>query len=116
LRIYREGAAYAEPMGVLLADTKFEFGRVDGQIILIDELLTPDSSRFWPAAGHRPGQEPESWDKQILRNHLDTLTWDKTPPPPALPGRILERTAKRYREVLDILFRKEAEQWAAYLR
>ncbi len=116
LRIYREGAAYAEPRGVILADTKFEFGLVGDQVTLIDETLTPDSSRFWPAAEHRPGVEPASWDKQILRNHLDTLDWNKTPPPPPLPAEILARTASRYREVLQILFPAEAEKWQAYLQ
>ena len=115
LRLYREGAAYAEPRGVLLADTKFEFGLVDGRVTLIDEVLTPDSSRFWPAAEHRPGEDPPSWDKQILRNHLDTLDWNREPPPPALPPAVLERTARRYREVLDILFPAEAARWRTYL-
>lgn len=115
LRIYGEGAAYARERGVLIADTKFEFGRVDGRITLIDEVLTPDSSRFWPAAEHVPGQEPPSWDKQILRNHLETLDWDKTPPPPALPQDVLDRTLARYREVLDILFPEEAARWQTVL-
>ncbi|MFN2371498.1 MAG: phosphoribosylaminoimidazolesuccinocarboxamide synthase, partial [Candidatus Krumholzibacteriia bacterium] len=95
--------------------TKFEFGLVDGRIILIDEVMTPDSSRFWPAAEHRPGQEPPSWDKQILRNHLETLDWDHAPPPPALPVAILAQTSRRYREVLEILFPEEAAAWQAYL-
>jgi len=115
LRLYTEGAAYAEPRGVILADTKFEFGLVEGRITLIDEVLTPDSSRFWPAADHQPGQEPTSWDKQILRNYLETLDWDHAPPPPALPAEILDRTSRRYREVLDILFPTEAAQWQANL-
>lgn len=116
LRIYQEGAALAEPRGVILADTKFEFGLIDGRICLIDELLTPDSSRFWPGRDHRPGQEPASWDKQILRNHLDTLDWNHEPPPPELPASVLEQTARRYHEVLQILFPTEAAQWQAYLR
>jgi len=115
LRIYGEGAAYARERGVLIADTKFEFGRVDGRITLIDEVLTPDSSRFWPAAEHVPGEEPPSWDKQILRNHLETLDWDKTPPPPALPQDVLDRTLARYREVLEILFPEEAARWQTVL-
>jgi phosphoribosylaminoimidazole-succinocarboxamide synthase len=115
LRLYREAAAYALPRGVIVADTKFEFGLVDGRIVLIDEALTPDSSRFWPAADHRPGEEPPSWDKQILRNHLETLDWDHAPPPPSLPAEILARTAARYREVLEILFPQEAAKWATYL-
>jgi phosphoribosylaminoimidazole-succinocarboxamide synthase len=115
LKLYTEGAAYAAPRGVILADTKFEFGMIDGKITLIDEALTPDSSRFWPAAEHRPGQEPPSWDKQILRNHLETLDWDHAPPPPALPAEILEKTSRRYHEVLEILFPEEAARWQQYL-
>jgi len=115
LRLYVEGTLHAEERGVLIADTKFEFGLVDGQLILIDEVLTPDSSRFWPAAEHRPGQEPPSWDKQILRNHLDGLVWNKEPPPPVLPRDVLRRTADRYLEVLEILFPAEVEIWRAVL-
>jgi len=115
MRLYAEGAAYAGPHGVILADTKFEFGRVGGRITLIDEVMTPDSSRFWPADQHRPGAEPPSWDKQILRNHLETLDWDHEPPPPALPVEILDKTFGRYREVLEILFPEEAALWQAYL-
>ncbi|MBM4131971.1 phosphoribosylaminoimidazolesuccinocarboxamide synthase [bacterium] len=115
LRLYGDGAEYARARGVVLADTKFEFGLIDGRIALIDEVLTPDSSRFWPADQVVPGQEPPSWDKQILRNHLETLTWDKAPPPPPLPADVLARTAARYREVLEILFPEEAATWRAYL-
>ncbi len=115
LRLYGEGAEHARSRGVVLADTKFEFGLIDGKVALIDEVMTPDSSRFWPAADVVPGQEPPSWDKQILRNHLETLTWDKVPPPPALPHDVLARTAQRYREVLEILFPEEAATWQAYL-
>jgi phosphoribosylaminoimidazole-succinocarboxamide synthase len=111
LDLYGRAAAYAKAGGVLIADTKFEFGLVDGQVTLIDEVLTPDSSRFWPANEHVPGEEPPSWDKQILRNHLDTLDWGRTYPPPALPDEILARTAARYLEVLDILFAEEARRW-----
>jgi len=115
LDLYTRAAAYARSGGVLIADTKFEFGLVDGQITLIDEVLTPDSSRFWPAEAHVPGEEPPSWDKQILRNHLDTLDWNKEPPPPHLPDDILERTSRRYLEVLEILFAEEARRWQAIL-
>ena len=115
LRLYRAGAEHAEPHGVILADTKFEFGLIAGRIALIDEVLTPDSSRFWPAQHYTPGQEPPSWDKQILRNHLETLDWDKEPPPPELPSEVLERTSRRYREVLEILFPAEAARWQKYL-
>ena len=115
LRLYNEARAHAAPRGVILADTKFEFGLINGEITLIDEALTPDSSRFWPADKHQPGQEPPSWDKQILRNHLETLDWNHTPPPPALPAAILEKTSRRYHEVLEILFPAEAAQWQANL-
>ena len=115
LNLYGEGAEYARSRGVVLADTKFEFGIIDGKIALIDEVMTPDSSRFWPADEVIPGREPPSWDKQILRNHLETLTWDKAPPPPPLPPDVLARTAQRYREVLEILFPEEAATWQAYL-
>ena len=115
LKLYTEGRAFAQPHGVILADTKFEFGRIDGKITLIDEVLTPDSSRFWPASEHQPGREPSSWDKQILRNHLETLDWNHEPPPPAIPQDILDRTSLRYREVLEILFPEEAARWQAFL-
>jgi phosphoribosylaminoimidazole-succinocarboxamide synthase len=115
LRMYAEAAARTEPKGVILADTKLEFGLVDGRVTLIDEVFTPDSSRFWPAADYRPGQEPPSWDKQILRNYLDTLSWNHAPPPPALSTGILERTAARYREVLGILFPEELARWRTEL-
>jgi len=115
LHLYTTAAAYARPKGVILADTKFEFGLIDGRITLIDEALTPDSSRFWPADGYQPGREPESWDKQILRNHLETLDWNHDYPPPHLPAEVLQRTYDRYREVLDILFPGEAAKWQQYL-
>ncbi len=115
MKLYQSGAEYAEPFGVILADTKFEFGMIDGKISLIDEVLTPDSSRFWPAEEHVPGQEPPSWDKQILRNHLETLDWDHSPPPPKIPSEILEKTYQRYREVLELLFPGEAKKWQAFL-
>jgi phosphoribosylaminoimidazole-succinocarboxamide synthase len=115
LKIYGGGADYAADRGVLIADTKVEFGKIDGKIVLIDEVLTPDSSRFWPADEHVPGEEPPSWDKQILRNFLDTLDWDQTYPPPTLPDEVLVRTVGRYREVLDILFPEEAALWPSVL-
>ena len=115
LGLYRSGSDYAEPFGVILADTKFEFGMIEGRITLIDEVLTPDSSRFWPASDHQTGQEPPSWDKQILRNYLETLDWNHEAPPPSIPGHILEQTYRRYHEVLQILFPQEAEKWQAFL-
>lgn len=115
LKLYNTGAEYAEPFGVILADTKFEFGIIDGKITIIDEVLTPDSSRFWPASQHKPGQEPPSWDKQILRNYLETLDWNHEAPPPPIPEEILEQTSRRYHEVLEILFPEEAKKWQAFL-
>jgi phosphoribosylaminoimidazole-succinocarboxamide synthase len=115
LRLYREAAALAAPRGVIVADTKFEFGLIDGRLTLIDEVLTPDSSRFWPAAATRPGEDPPSWDKQILRNHLAASGWDREPPPPVVPDDILRRTAARYREVLALLFPEEVAAWSPYL-
>ena len=99
LRIYTECAAYARERGIIIADTKFEFGLdEDGTLHLIDEVLTPDSSRFWPADQYRPGSSPPSFDKQYVRDYLETLDWDKTPPAPDLPEEIIERTAEKYRE------------------
>lgn len=115
LRLYGDAADFAAPRGVIVADTKFEFGRVDGRLVLIDEVLTPDSSRFWPAAATVPGQDPPSWDKQILRNHLDACGWNRQPPPPRLPADVLARTAARYREVLEILFPAEVARWRQHL-
>lgn len=115
LRIYSEGAAYAAPRGVILADTKFEFGVIDGELAIIDEVMTPDSSRYWPVAEHQPGRNPPSFDKQILRDWLETLDWNHEPPPPRLPDDIIARTSRRYREVLEILFPEEAAAWEAYL-
>jgi len=99
LRIYTESAAYARDRGIIIADTKFEFGLdADGTLHLIDEVLTPDSSRFWPADRYRPGISPPSFDKQFVRDYLETLDWDKTAPGPELPAEIIARTAEKYRE------------------
>jgi phosphoribosylaminoimidazole-succinocarboxamide synthase len=99
LTIYRQAAEYARGRGIIIADTKFEFGLDDaGRLHLIDEVLTPDSSRFWDAEGYRPGISPPSFDKQIVRDYLETLDWDKKAPGPALPDEIVERTGARYRE------------------
>lgn len=104
LEIYQAAARHAKDCGILIADTKFEFGlNKAGDLIWMDEALTPDSSRFWPVSGHVPGQSPESFDKQFLRNWLEKSGWDKTPPAPALPKEIIEGTAKRYQEALDRL-------------
>jgi phosphoribosylaminoimidazole-succinocarboxamide synthase len=99
LRIYVESAAYALERGIIIADTKFEFGLDrEGRLHLIDEVLTPDSSRFWPADVYRPGISPPSFDKQYVRDYLETLDWDKTPPGPQLPDEVIARTAQKYRE------------------
>jgi len=103
LKIYNRAAAKAETKGIIIADTKFEFGISDGEIILIDEALTPDSSRFWPQETYEIGRSQASLDKQYLRDYLETLDWDKTPPPPTLPDEIIENTSKKYREILEIL-------------
>ena len=104
LGIYGEASAYAAARGIIVADTKFEFGLDDhGQVHLIDEVLTPDSSRFWPAATWQPGSSPPSFDKQIVRDWLECQPWDKTPPGPWLPDDIAQRTAERYDEVRRLL-------------
>lgn len=104
LEIYKAAARHARSRGILIADTKFEFGlNSSGQLIWMDEALTPDSSRFWPAASYVPGESPESFDKQFLRNWLETTGWNKSPPAPELPRAIAEGTAKRYQEALDRL-------------
>ena len=99
LKIYTSCAAYALQRGIIIADTKFEFGLdEDNRLVLIDEVLTPDSSRFWPAASYQPGSSPASFDKQFVRDYLETLDWDKTPPGPELPPEVIEKTAEKYRE------------------
>ncbi|ODB83193.1 phosphoribosylaminoimidazolesuccinocarboxamide synthase [Candidatus Thiodiazotropha endoloripes] len=99
LSIYTQAADYALSKGIIIADTKFEFGLDDdGQLHLIDEALTPDSSRFWPADSYRPGTSPVSFDKQFVRDYLETLDWDKTPPGPELPQEVIDKTAEKYRE------------------
>ncbi|PWQ99456.1 phosphoribosylaminoimidazolesuccinocarboxamide synthase [Leucothrix pacifica] len=100
LQLYTEAAEYALERGIIIADTKFEFGLDENdQLVLIDEILTPDSSRFWPADEYQEGTSPPSFDKQFVRDYLETLDWDKTPPGPTLPTEILERTAAKYQEV-----------------
>jgi phosphoribosylaminoimidazole-succinocarboxamide synthase len=106
LRVYTESAAYALERGIIIADTKLEFGLDDdGRLCLIDEVLTPDSSRFWPADQYRPGISPPSFDKQFVRDYLETLHWDKTPPGPELPQEIIDKTAAKYREAEERLTR-----------
>ncbi len=104
LQLYREAADYALQRGIIIADTKFEFGLDgDGRLTLIDEVLTPDSSRFWPVDQYRPGQSPVSFDKQFVRDYLETLDWDKTAPGPELPNEIVTKTADKYRQAKKLL-------------
>lgn len=111
LELYRRGAAWAAERGILIADTKFELGTVDGVLTLCDEVLTPDSSRFWPADQWSPGATPPSFDKQPVRDHLAGLDWDKTPPPPALPGAVIEATSARYREAYERVSGLRFDDW-----
>ena len=104
IQIYHHAVEHAAARGIIIADTKFEFGLdEDGQLRLMDEVLTPDSSRFWPEESYRPGTSPPSYDKQYVRDYLETLDWDKKPPAPALPARVIEATAAKYREAFDRL-------------
>lgn len=104
IALYKMGVARVAPAGILLADTKFEFGTDEsGQLFLIDEILTPDSSRYWPQAEYRPGGPQPSYDKQFVRDYLESLDWDKTPPPPALPDAVLQGTLDRYVEAYAYL-------------
>ena len=103
LRIYDSAAAYAETRGIILADTKFEFGFVDNQLVLGDEILTPDSSRFWPRASYKPGGAQPSYDKQFVRDYLESITWNKQPPGPVLPAEVVEHTANKYKEAYRVL-------------
>ena len=98
LDLYKWAAAHCERRGIILADTKFEFGILDGEVILIDEVLTPDSSRFWPADQYQPGGAQPSFDKQYVRDYLDSTGWKHEPPPPAIPQTVIDRTMEKYRE------------------
>jgi len=109
LEIYRRAAAYAEPRGVILADTKFEFGLLDNGLIWIDEALTPDSSRFWPAARYNPGGPQPSFDKQFVRDYLERIRWPKTPPGPELPAEVVAATRAKYREAFRLLAGRELD-------
>jgi len=104
IKLYQEAAAYALERGIIIADTKFEFGTdKNGELILIDEILTPDSSRFWPVDAYQVGQSPPSFDKQYVRDYLETLDWNKTDPGPRLPEEVIQRTGEKYREVMNLL-------------
>lgn len=109
LEIYRRAAAYAAPRGILLADTKFEFGLLGNELIWIDEALTPDSSRFWPAAQYQPGGPQSSFDKQFVRDYLERIRWPKTPPGPELPPEVVAATRAKYREAFRILAGRELD-------
>lgn len=102
--IYVRGRDYARERGIILADTKFEFGLIDGRITIIDEMLSPDSSRFWPLDSYEPGRGQVSFDKQIVRDHLDQSGWDHSPPAPSLPQEVVDRSLGRYREAFELLF------------
>ena len=103
VELYEHGCAHASKAGLLIADTKFEFGMANGELILIDECLTPDSSRFWPADGWKPGSNPPSYDKQFVRDYLETLDWDKTPPAPPLQEEVVRKTSEKYIEAYEKL-------------
>jgi phosphoribosylaminoimidazole-succinocarboxamide synthase len=103
IAIYKKARSYAAERGIIIADTKFEFGVYEGKLILIDEVLTPDSSRFWPADQYAPGRSQPSFDKQFVRDYLETLTWDKTPPAPALPPEVVAKTQAKYVEAYERL-------------
>jgi phosphoribosylaminoimidazole-succinocarboxamide synthase len=107
LKIYLAGRDYARQRGIIIADTKFEFGLHQGHLILIDEVLTPDSSRFWPADQYVPGQGQPSFDKQFVRDYLETLTWDKNPPGPELPADVVAKTSAKYQEAYERLTGKK---------
>lgn len=107
LDIYRKGAEYAREQGIIIADTKFEFGRLGDELILIDEVLTPDSSRFWPVDEYSPGRGQPSFDKQFVRDWLEATDWDKNSPPPSLPDEIVEKTREKYIEAYHRLVGRE---------
>ena len=109
LEIYRRAADYARGRGIIIADTKFEFGVANGKLLLIDEVLTPDSSRFWPTEGYLPGGTQKSFDKQFVRDYLLTLPWNKTAPGPKLPADVIVKTSEKYREALKILTGRDIE-------
>ena len=109
--LYAAGAAHAADRGIIVADTKFEFGHLDGRLVVADEMLTPDSSRFWPAEAWAPGATPPSFDKQPVRDHLETLDWDKAPPPPALPPEVIAATTARYTEAYERISGLRLADW-----
>jgi len=107
IALYKKASEYAESRGIIIADTKFEFGFFDDELILIDEIFTPDSSRFWPKDGYEPGKPQPSYDKQFVRDYLETLDWDKTPPAPELPEEIVSKTSEKYLQAFKMITGKE---------
>jgi phosphoribosylaminoimidazole-succinocarboxamide synthase len=111
LELYRRAAAWAAERGIIIADTKFELGFIDGELVVCDEVLTPDSSRFWPADEWKLGVTPPSFDKQPVRDYLDGLDWDKAPPPPPLPAEVVDASAHRYREAYERITGRSFADW-----
>ena len=111
LTLYARGAALARERGIIIADTKFELGLIDGELVLCDEVMTPDSSRFWPLDEWKPGTTPPSFDKQPVRDYLDSLDWDKTPPPPPLPPAVVTATSSRYIEAYERITGRSFSAW-----
>jgi phosphoribosylaminoimidazole-succinocarboxamide synthase len=111
LRIYTSGAEHAAEHGVIIADTKFEFGVIDGDVILIDEVMTPDSSRFWPASEYEPGKGQPSFDKQYVRDWLDASGWDHSPPGPDLPDEVVANTRAKYVEAYERITGRSFDDW-----
>ncbi len=109
--MYRAAARHAEACGIVVADTKFELGLLDGELVLADEVLTPDSSRFWPAGGYEPGSTPPGYDKQPVRDWLEATGWDKRPPPPPLPAEVVAATQARYVEIYERLSGRSFADW-----
>lgn len=110
IKIYQTASNYAEKQGIIIADTKFEFGIANGQIILIDEILSPDSSRFWPMKSYKPGKAQENFDKQYVRDFLEKTNWDKKPPAPNLPAEVIKKTKQKYKQVYDKLVKAKVAE------
>jgi phosphoribosylaminoimidazole-succinocarboxamide synthase len=106
IEIYKKADEFARSKGIIIADTKFEFGKLNDKLVLIDEILTPDSSRFWPLDEYEPGRSQKSFDKQYTRDYLDTLDWDKTPPGPVLPDEVVAKTREKYLSILEMITKK----------